>query len=53
MLGAKHGFGQSTDVTAQSVDPCFARTNPGMFHVQRTPTERANCLALARVASGV
>ena len=23
MLGAKHGFGQSMDGTAQSVDPCF------------------------------
>ena len=26
MLGAKHGFGQSMDGTAQSVDPSFART---------------------------
>ena len=25
MLGAKHGFGQFMDVTAQSVDPCFVQ----------------------------
>ena len=41
MLGAKHGFGQSPDVTAQSVDPCFARTIPGMFHLQRSACWRS------------
>ena len=37
VLGAKDGFGQSTDVTTQSVDPCFAQTITGMFHVQIRP----------------
>ena len=32
MLGAKHGFGQSMDGTAQSVDPSFARTIHALFH---------------------
>ena len=32
MLGAKHGFAQSVDCPAQSVDPCFALAIHGMTH---------------------
>ena len=32
MLGAKHGFAQSVDCPAQSVDLCFALAIHGMTH---------------------
>ena len=33
MFGAKHGFAQSMDRTAQSADTHFAQTIHGLFHL--------------------
>ena len=33
VLGAKHGFAQSMDCAAQSIDPCFTQTIHGSHSV--------------------
>ena len=42
MLGAKHGFAQSVDCPAQSVDPCFALAIHGMTHDCAIPALRTH-----------
>ena len=42
MLDAKHGFAQSVDCPAQSVDPCFALAIHGTTHDCAIPRLRTH-----------
>ena len=52
MLGAKHGFAQSVDCPAQSVDSCFALAIHGMTRdCARMTRGRGRCLPLCQRGS--